>query len=793
MGIRAPNVRVACVAACHIAVAGAAWGADAPQASDTGSTEVSGVTVVSATPLPGTALDVDKIPSNTQTLSSVDLSRDGTPSVTGALSSQLGSVNINDNLDDAMQPNVLLRGFEASPVLGTPQGVAVYQNGVRINEAFGDTVNWDLIPDIAIRRMDVLGSNPVFGLNALGGAISLEMKNGFTEPGGDISLSGGSFGQWDAIGEYGANNGTLGFYVAARGFGSDGWREFSPDHLRQFYADFSARTGKLTVDLSVTAADNDLYGEGATPIQELAVDRALIFTSPQQNTDKLAFVTLNATYAISPTLSLQGAAYYRGLWQNVVNGNATDYTACETEARAGNLCQGDKETPLTDLEGRPIPDISNGGTMPIGENDFEKIGANGGGGSLQITSTARINGAENYFSFGGSVDSAVTNFNSSAEPGVINAALQVQPSGYIVGTPEDTPFNPTPVKLRASSTYYGVYVTDTFNPIPRLSVTASGRFNVARINLLDLIGTNLTGDNRYERFNPALGVAYKIADAVTVYVGYSQGSRAPNASEIECSNPLIPCLLPSSLASDPPTLQQVVAYTWEGGFRGHFPVAGGALTWNAGLFHTDVSNDIYGVATSVSAGYFQNIPGTRREGVELGLRYNGPGVSAYASYSYIDATFQSTFLLPSAANPFQDENGNIQVVPGDQLPGVPRNRLKLGADVEVHRGWSVGGSLAVVGSSYYLGDESNQLAPLPAYVALNLHTTVNVTRQISLFATIDNVTDAKYATFGLLGDPTGVGAPGIPPDAQTNDPGVDNRFQSPAAPISAYGGVKVRF
>ena len=781
--------------ALQLAVAGAAHGAVEATQSDaaSGGPEVSGITVIAATPLPGTGVDIDKTPANTQILSSADLSRDGVASVAGGLSSQLGSVNMNDNLDDTFQPNILLRGFEASPVLGTPQGVAVYQNGVRINEAFGDTVNWDLIPDIAIRQLDVLGTNPVFGLNALGGAIVAEMKNGFTDPGGELSLSGGSFGQWDAIADYGANNGTFGGYFAVRGFGEDGWREFSPNHLRQFYGDVGARAGKLTVDLSVTAADNNLLGEGATPVQELAVDRSLVFTSPQENDDKLAFVTLNATYAVSPTLTVQAVAYYRGFWQNVVNGNTTNYVACGAGPDRGYLCQGDALTPITDGSGRLIPDISNGGATAIGENDFEKISSNGGGGSVQATSTAHVLGRENYLSVGASLDSAVTDFFSSSEVGVINTALHVLPSGFFVVTPENTPFNPTPVSLRASSTYYGLYVTDTFNPTPRLAVTASGRYNVAQIDLLDMLGTDLSGNNRYQRFNPALGGSYKITGGVIAYVGYSEGSRAPNASEIECSNPLIPCLLPSSLASDPPTLKQVVAYTWEAGFRGHLAVAGGALTWNAGLFHTDVHNDIYGVATSVSSGYFQNIPGTRREGVELGLRYRGPRVSGYVSYSYIDATFQSTFALPSSSNPFQDANGNIQVVPGDHLPGIPRNRLKLGGDVQVRRGWSVGASLALVGNSYYLGDESNQLAPLPGYTVLNLHTTLDLTRQISLFATIDNVTNAKYATFGVLGDPTGIGAPGVPADSVTNGPGVHNRFQSPAAPIAAYGGLRVRF
>lgn len=763
------------------------------QAASGGATAVQAITVVGVSPLPGAGVDIDKLPGNTQTLSGDDLAPGGVPDVIGALNNRLASISLGDNLDDAFQPDILLRGFEASPVLGTPQGVAVYQNGVRINEAFGDTVNWDLIPSIAIHRVDVMGANPVFGLNALGGAISVGMKNGFTDPGGDVSLSGGSFGRRDATAEFGTNNGTFGAYVAGRVLDSDGWREFSPDHLREFYGDLSARADKLTVDLSVSAADNQLYGESATPVQELAVNPALVFTNPQENDNKLAFVTLSAGYDATPTLSLQGDLYYRGFWQNVVNGNTTNDTACGAGPNAGFLCQGDAQTPLVTGAGQPIPDISNGGATPIGEIDGEKIDSTGVGGSVQATYTAPVFGRENHLAVGASLDTAVTDFSSSAEVGVINAALQVAPSGYYVDTPENTPFNATPVSLRASSTYDGVYATDTFNPTPRLAVTASGRYNVARIDLADRRGGDLDGDNQYQRFNPALGATYRIVSALTAYAGYSEGSRAPNPSEIECSNPANPCLLPSSLASDPPTLKQVVSRTWEAGLRGRSALGEGELNWNAGLFRTDVRDDIYGVATSLSAGYFQNIPGDQRRGVELGARYSAPGFTVYVSYSHIDATFQSSFLLPSPSNPFQDAQGNIQVRPGDHLPGIPSDRLKLGADAEVRPGWTVGANLIVMGDQYYFGDESNQLAPLPGYVVLNLHADMRLTSRLSVFATVDNALDARYATYGLLGDPTGIGAPGVPADGVTNGPGVNNRFQSPAEPISAQGGLRMRF
>jgi len=754
------------------------------------------VTVIGTTPIPGIGIDIDKIAGNVQTVTASDLTREGSASATSALNDQLGSVSINDNLDDPFQPDILFRGFEASPVLGTPEGLAVYQNGVRINEAFGDSLNWDLITDMAVDRITVVSANPVYGLNALGGAVIVSMKNGFTSDGSEIEASGGSWGQRSVSAEYGGSDGPFGFYIAGRLLQESGWREFSPDTLEQLYADMSYREHGLSLDLSFSGANNLLSGESPTPVQELAVSRSLIFTSPQTNANKLAFVALDAGYAVNDDLSIQSTAYVREFRQNVVNGNTTDYTACTVAPYIGDMCQADDTTPLTNSSGGYLPDISEGGTVTIGENDFETINTLGVGGSLQATESAAIFGHDNQLSVGGSIDHASTDFQSSAELGTINAALQVSFSGLFVDTPENTPWTATPVNLNAANSYYGLFGTDTFNITDDLTLTASGRYNLAEIDLADRLGTALSGDNRYTRFDPALGLTEKVSTNLTIYAGYSEGNRAPTPGEIECSNPTAPCLLPSSLSSDPPTLRQVVSHTWEAGLRGHFSlpeIAPGLITWNASLFRTNVDDDIYGVATSLSTGYFQNIGGTRRQGAELGLKYEDERLSMFLDYSYVDATFESAFLLNSPQNNFADANGNIQVEPGDALPGIPANRIKAGADYRVLPSWIVGEDIVYESSQFFRGDESNQMGPLPGYTEVNLHSKYELTDHVELFVNVVNALDGKYATFGVLGDPTGIGAPGIPPGAVTNGSGVNNRFESPAAPISAFGGVRIQF
>ena len=738
------------------------------------------------------AVNVDKVPGNVQTLRASDLSQlDGTASLIDGLSSHLGSVNINDTLADVFQPDILYRGFEASPVLGTPQGLAVYQNGVRINEAFGDTVNWDLFPDIAIDRVDIVSANPLFGLNALGGAISVSMKNGFTFHGTDGELAGGSFDQRQGAVEFGGNNGTFGFYGAARLLDQNGWRLFSSDSVRQYYADLSFRGDGASIDLSYTRADNQLSGQGAAPVQSLAISPENVFTGPQNSFNTLNFVTLNAELKFTDRLAVQGVLYSRDYRQTLSNGDNSNYTACTDIA--ATLCQGDGLTPLTNTAGAPIPDISNGGATLIGQNDFERIRSDGLGGSLQLTNTAPLLGFGNVFAMGATFDTAETNFFSGTEVGVLNASLTVLPSGLFVDTPEGTDFSATPVNLNANNKYYGFYLTDTFDVTALLSVTASGRYNIAKIDLSDQIGTALSGNNRFTHFNPALGATYQLASGVTAYAGYSTNNRAPTASEIECSDPLQPCLLPSSLAGDPPNLRQVIAHTMELGLRGRSSSSGEQFSWNASVFRTNSDDDIYGIATSVSSGFFQNVGSTRRQGFEASLNYQGQQWSGYAQYSYIDATFRSPLVLNSPSNPFQDANGNIQVLPGDRLPLIPLSRVKLGADYSVSHDWSVGGSLVLATSSFYRGDESNQNPQLPGYHVVSLRTSYRLNQQVELFANVQNLFDERYSTFGLFSDPTGVGAPGVPPDAVANGPGVDNRFQSPGMPRAYFGGVKIRF
>src|SRR5215469_3418866 len=745
------------------------------------------IDVIAPTPLAtGLGIEHDKVPANVQVLPAPDAAQQGPSALTSLLNQRLSSVSINDNEDNLYQPDIQYRGFTVSPVLGTPTGLAVYQNGVRLNEPFGDNVSWDLIPDFAIDHLAVIPTNPVYGLNALGGALVLNMKNGFTYHGGELDLQGGSFGHAQGTLQYGQQVGNIAAYIGLNAGWDDGFRKLSSSRVKQMYADIGAETDKGSLHFSFTGADNLLAGIGPTPIQLVDIDRTAVFVSPQYFHDTVLMPTLTANYIATDELSFQGNFYLRSSGRGTNAGNITDIIPCGRRI-PNTLCLDERDNPLFSTDGQPVPNILGG--APPAENDFTQTTSLGLGGSIQGTYTAPIFDHPNNLVVGFSIDHGDVDFNSYNEVAAINfPSLITRGTGIIIAQPDGTL---DPVALETTNSYYGLYASDTFNVTPELAVTLGGRYNVALIHLFDKIGTVLNGNNRFSRFNPAAGATYKITPNLTGYFGYAEANRTPTAGEIGCSDPTRPCTLDAFLSADPPGLQQVVARNFEAGLRGKFDAdlidPNGKAEWQLGLFRNNLSNDILAVPSAIiSTGYFTNIGNTQRQGIEAGIAYRDAKWHASANYSYIDATFQSPITLASPDNPFADANGNIQVKPGDQIPGVPQHRVKLTAEYLVTDKWTVGGDLLYVGSQYYFNDQSNQNPKLPGYIVANLRSSYQVTDNIQFYVLIKNLFDNKYATYGIFNDPTKSPLPGV---ANPSDP----RFVSVAPPISVYGGIKITF
>ncbi len=737
------------------------------------------IDIVGATPLLGSGLDRDKVPAATHIINRDEIARAGATGLPGALDEQVGGVALNDAAGNAFQPTLMYRGFAASPLEGTAQGIAVYVNGARFNLPFGDTVNWDLFPSVAIDNANLEGANPMFGLNALGGSLSLQLRNGFTWHGGELTLSGGSFGRVGATFQYGQQSGNFAAYAAGSILHDGGWRADQSSDLHQFYGDAGWRGDRGELHFSILAARNGLNGPGTIPVELLDARRAAVFTAPNAIQNNFAQAGMNGRVDISDTTSLQAVMYYTYFSQKVTNGNTPNFQVCGDGS--GFLCD-QTGAFLTDRQHNPIPDFANGG--PYSELDSQSVNTNGYGMSAQISNKDTLFGVPNHLVAGASFDGGVTIFTASSAAGGLTASRDFIGPGIIIAQADGSI---APVRVAVTNAYYGLFATDILDVTPRLSANVSGRVNFAQINLRDRFGTALNGNHAYAHFNPGIGLTYKLTPEITAYAGFSIANRAPTPAELSCADIASPCTLANFFVGDP-NLKQVVSQTLEAGLRGQFtPYTGATLRWNAGVFRTNVIDEILFLPSPIAGrDFFQNAGPTRREGVEGGLKLQSGRLLAWIDYAFTAATFQTPFAEDSPLNPAADANGQIYIARGSQLPGVPRHRLKLGASYDVTDSWTAGFNATISSGQYLFGDEANLTPRTGGYAVLNLNTRYRISPNIQIFGMVLNVLNAKYETFGTFSDTSSI------PISQI--PGASNsRSLSPAPPVAAYGGVRVSF
>jgi iron complex outermembrane receptor protein len=700
----------------------------------------------------------------------------------------LPGVSLSDQTGNEFQRDFNYRGFIASPVIGTPQG------GVRINEVFGDIVNWDFIPQNAINQLTLYPSNPVFGLNAIGGALSFQMKNGFTYHGVNAELSGGSYGRAGTTVEAGGENGNLSGYFTADFINDAGWRDASPSTLRRMYADLGARGDQTEFHLTFTGADNTFGATAATPVQMLNRNWSSIYTDPQTTHNQLAFLTASGTWKPSETWTFQAVTYFRHYSQAHVDGNGTNADNTVGCLTTTIICFDNPDgtfSPLVTTTGKNVPNSGFlGFPNVLGEIDRTWTTTNSFGGSVQAASSEQVFGHDNNFVIGVSVDRGLVQFATTSELGTVNADQfpTVYGSGLFIDQPTSTSSSSTtavggvqPVGLGAHTLYTGIYVTDTLDLTNRLSLTLGARYNVANITLTDELGNDseLNGNDNYFHFNPMIGATYKITPNLILYGDYAVANRAPTPLELECSDPLRSCLIDNALVGDPP-LKQVVTDTYEGGLRGQFDIATGHANWSVGYYHALNINDIINVLSdqSVQIGheFFQNAGDTLRKGIEANFTYKQDRWNVYANYTTVDATFLNPLLLPSTVN----ASGFQNVVPGDHLTGIPNYRFKLGDEYQISNQWLFGADLNVIGNQWLVGDESNQLSKVPAYWVVNLHSSYKVSDNVEVFGLVRNLFNQHYYTLGTLTDPSAFGYLNL----------TDPRTFVPGMPFAAYVGVR---
>ncbi|GFO70925.1 iron complex outermembrane recepter protein [Bathymodiolus japonicus methanotrophic gill symbiont] len=729
--------------------------------------------VVNTTPL-GAGISLDKVTTNVHVMTAEDMARAQSISIADYMNQYMGSVSVNDAQNNPLQPDIQYRGFTISPLMGLPQGLSVYTNGIRFNEPFGDSVHWDLIPKGAVESMTLQGGpNPAYGLNSLGGAIAIKTKTGFTAPEHSLTLSGGSWSRHNEELTSGWNNGEFAYFLDLQYFHEEGWRDFSPSGVFNGLGTLSWRGDDGQLNLTLAGANSSLIGNGAIPVELEAIDRAAIFTQPDKTSNHFFMSALDGNLWVNNEIELAGNIYYRSNRIDSLNGDGSEFEECDDP---GFLCEEGSDEIVEDINGEPIlaNDEVEGGTLNTSETDQWSFGL-----ALQAAFNQRLWGHENQFVIGSSYDLSRVAYSADTELGSLNNERGVIGSGILV--------DESRVRLDTTTNSFGTFFTDVFNVTEKLAVNVAARYNIVEIDMQDRYGTALTGKHKFGLFNPAAGLTYAFMPEINFYGGYSESPRVPTPMELSCADPKDPCKLPNAFIADPP-LDQVVAKSWEVGFRGHFSnVLDGGVQWNLGYFNTINHNDIIfqSAGKANSAGFFDNVGRTQRQGVELGLNSSFFDRWRMAlNYSYINAVYLTPFTAHSPSNPFADANGDIQVQNGSHIPGIPEHIVKFSSDVDIIESLTFGFNVLFNAEQFLRGDEANLDTPLRSFAVVNLYTEYRFNEHLTIFGRLNNLFNEKYNNFGAYGQ-TGDVLEGIGIADQ------DTRFVGVSAPRAGWVGVKL--
>src|SRR6056300_1276594 len=689
------------------------------------------INVFSPGPLPSIGINQNIIPGFVEVIKSQDISEQPGVSLSDYLVNNTQGFSITEVGGNPWQPDLQFRGYSAGSIAGNPIGLSVYVDGVRENQPFSDVMLWDTVPMWAMSGTQVVaGSNAIYGLNTLGGALAFQTKNGKLFNKGTISATAGSWDRSSGLIEYGGvlEDSNIDYYFGYNHTSENGWRDYSPSHLNQAFAKLGKDFENGRVELSYTGAHNNLIGNGLVPGFLMGADNSGINTVPDLTENRYHKLNLGITQFIDETTMFSANAYYVSSNRYTLNGDA--------------------EINWLDEDAGTIDEIE--GELNHTKTKQDKYGVSG-----QFTFSDDLFGKKNHLVVGSILETSLISFNQGTYE-----ELDILENRKI--TLNNTDNHATTTDLSGRTKTFGIYAVDTLSLNDQLHVTGGLRYNYTQVDNSDRLNGDsaaetLTAKQGWGRINPTIGVTYKPSDNYSTYVNYSESNRAPTSIELGCSNPAYPCTLPTQMADDPP-LRDVVAKTYEVGARGSLS---NELTWNISMYHSYNHDDLQFVSTSATngMGYFDNVGRTRRDGIDVGLAGKGlfsltdvSGLSWNASYGFVHATFDSDLEMAQEVNT-SAVGDNINIKKGDLLTNIPMHRLKLRLNYEVNDKFRVGTNLVGFSKSYMLGNENQKHdgdGDTPGYLILNMDANYKIAPKWNLAFKAINVLDNDYYTGGRL-------------------------------------------
>jgi len=703
------------------------------------------IDIYSSTPLPSIGLPKSMVPANIQTIKSSDLDKQSGATIADYMVNNLQGVTVNEVGGNPFQLELNFRGYNATPIAGNPQGLSVYIDGIRANQAFSNNVLWDLIPNFAISNMQVVaGSNPVYGLNTLGGSMSMQTKSGQDFKGKNIDVSAGSWARMSTLVESGGklDDSNMDYYVGFEHFNENGWRKFSPSHVNQLFGKVGFDSEMSRYEISYTGAHNLLIGNGLTPKDLLGAKRDGIHTLEDETKNEYSQLALNMSHFFDEETMMAGNAYYKISDQATFNGDLND-EFCDEESHDEEECTAAQQA-LSQSDAENL----NEGVFNRTNTFQDVLGVN-----LQTTFDQDWRGRRNQLIAGFSAEYSQIKFKQTGQE-----VASLSSNGFFHGTLGGVEQSSG---LTGKTKTYGAFISNTHSLKNNFNINTALRYNHVQVDNRDTFnapgsGPSLTGKHHFERFNPSIGITFQPNEILATYASYSESSRAPTSIELGCANPDQPCNLPTQMADDPP-LHQVVAKTIEGGVSGRVTKD---TSWNMSLYHATNHDDILFVFASASngMGYFTNVEETTRKGLDVGVSTKFDKLSLNVNYGFVMAQYGSSFTLVSEVNSSASSD-TIQVSEGDYLPNIPKHHIKIRADYEIKPRWNMGATLTGFTSSYMMGNENQQhdssgglQGKIPGYAIVNLDSQYSYGKDWNIHAKFINIFDQEYVTGGRLAE-----------------------------------------
>lgn len=271
------------------------------------------------------------------------------------------------------------------------------------------------------------------------------------------------------------------------------------------------------------------------------------------------------------------------------------------------------------------------------------------------------------------------------------------------------------------------YLQASYHFAPDWTLDAGLRYSNVHFKSKDkfLANGNNSGKTDYQKLLPSMALSWQILPELMTYVSYAQGFETPTFTEMS---------YPANTAENRSfSLKAAESETYEMGLKsantlGDFTVA---------VFHTTTQDDIVSAGNDNGRSTFRNADQTLREGVELSWNKNlWRDLTAQASYSYIDATFDAE--IPAI--------GTVAAIAaGNYIPGIAKNQafLSMGWKPEsgLHAGLDVRYS-----DKIYVNDLNSDTAP--SYTVAGANVGYHWKMQdwaVNTFARVDNLFDKDYS------------------------------------------------